>query len=121
MLRGITKAVVMAAVLLCGIPVPSTVYAQAPVVAANVWTPPAIAFNDCMRLAAQALREAGSKDVAQKTIFAGMGFNQGRLGDYSALIMCITFKSVVTFYVAGLDGQTAETYRMQLNKSMGNP
>jgi hypothetical protein len=98
----------------------SVTEAQAPSVAGNVWTPPALAFNECMQRASGSLSQMGAKDLQQKTIFAGMGFTTGNLGDFSAQLMCITFKGVVVVVVAGNDGATAENYRAQINRNMGN-
>jgi hypothetical protein len=106
--------------LIGGLAISTVAHAQAPSGTANVWTPPALSMNDCVQRGSTALRTAGATKTDQKTVFPGMAFVTAILGDYSAMIMCITFKGVVVFTVHGPDGATAENYRVQLNDNMGN-
>src|SRR5262249_28889358 len=105
--------------LIGALALPIAVHAQPPAGAANVWTPQAIGMEDCVQRAKTALQSAGGTNVEQKIIFSGMAFVRGYLGDYHAMIMCITFKGVVVVTVHGADGATAEDYRAQLNRGMG--
>jgi len=95
------------AFLIGALAIPTVGHAQAPAGAANVWTPPAIGMEDCVRRAKTALRSAGGTGVEQKIIFPGLAFVRAFLGDYHAMIMCITFKGVIVFTVHGADGATA--------------
>jgi hypothetical protein len=68
---------------------PSFARAQAPQITSvsNVWTPPGLDFNDCMRRAVTAINQAGSTNVKQQTVFSGTGYTAANVGDYCATVM----------------------------------
>ena len=91
--------------------------AEAPSLGANIWTPQGLSFNDCMQRATGALRQLGS-NPNQQTLFQGMGYVYGPIGDYNAMVMCVIHKGTVAFVVAGQDFATANNYVSQINKIM---
>ena len=96
----------------------SPILAQAPGLGGDVFYPTGLSFDRCMQGGQAALREMGSKDVITKTVFTGMGWVFGTIGNFSVHIACITAKEVIVSAAAGPDGATAQNYANSLRQKM---
>jgi hypothetical protein len=96
----------------------SPIFAQAPRLVGDVFYPTGLSFDRCLQGGQAALRDIGSKNATTQTIFTGMGWVFGTIGNFQVSIACVTAKDVIVFSAAGPDEATAGNYALSLRQKM---
>jgi hypothetical protein len=97
LIAAFTTMPVVATVLLWSSPI----YAQEPVLLADVWFPTGLSHNTCVQRAETALRDVGAQGVKTSAPFVGLAWINGGIGEHKITVGCITARDVIMFVLAG--------------------